>query len=59
MATNITSSISEIKIDSKSKQHCCVPLCTSDARYNPNLNVHHIPKDPDVRKTVDNKDKKR
>ncbi|KAJ8306180.1 hypothetical protein KUTeg_016725 [Tegillarca granosa] len=40
----------EIKIDIKSKQHCCVPLCTSDARYNPNLNFHHIPKDPDVRK---------
>ncbi|KAJ8307895.1 hypothetical protein KUTeg_014542, partial [Tegillarca granosa] len=40
----------KIKIDSKSKQHCCVPLCTFDARNNPNLNFHHIPKDPDVRK---------
>ncbi|KAJ8303758.1 hypothetical protein KUTeg_018681 [Tegillarca granosa] len=42
--------IRKIKIDSKSKQRCCGPLCTSDAIYNPNLNFHHIPKNLDVRK---------
>ncbi|KAJ8304402.1 hypothetical protein KUTeg_017985 [Tegillarca granosa] len=36
------------KLIVNSKQHCCVPLCTFDARYNPNLNFHHIPKDPDI-----------
>ena len=35
----------------KTSQHCCVPLCTSDSRYNPSLHFHHIPsKDKDVRK---------
>ena len=38
------------KIKSKSSQHCCVPLCTSDSRYNPKLHFHHIPKNPDLRK---------
>ena len=38
------------KIKSKSSQHCCVPLCTSDSKYNPELYFHHIPRNPDLRK---------
>ena len=30
--------------------HCCVPLCTSDSRYNPELHFHHIPKNPELKR---------
>ena len=50
MAFNNSSSDSNNKTQRNSKQHCCVPLCTSDSRYNPELNFHHIPKDEELRK---------
>ena len=30
--------------------HCCVPNCTNDARYDPKLSFHHFPQDPQRRK---------
>ena len=35
---------------SHSSQHCCVPLCTSDSRYDPSLHFHQIPFDPEAKK---------
>ena len=32
------------------KDHCCVPGCTNDARYQPHLSFHKFPKDPPKRK---------
>lgn len=34
----------------KTSRHCCVPLCTSDSRYEPELHFHHIPKNEDLKK---------
>lgn len=33
-----------------SSQHCCVPLCTSDSRYDSSLHFHQIPKDTALKK---------
>jgi hypothetical protein len=44
MATNTDNSTVN---KSKSALHCCVPLCTSDSRYNPELHFHHIPTNPE------------
>ena len=46
MATNTDNSTVN---KSKSALHCCVPLCTSDSRYNPELHFHHIPKNPELK----------
>ena len=32
-------------IASKTRFHCCVPLCNGDSRYNPALSFHRFPKD--------------
>ncbi|XP_013387706.1 uncharacterized protein LOC106156822 [Lingula anatina] len=32
------------------KDHCCVPLCTNDKRYHPELSFHKFPEDPERRK---------
>lgn len=34
----------------KNKQHCCVPNCVSDGRYDDSIHFHHIPKDEDIKK---------
>ena len=31
--------------DADTHKHCCVPECTSDSRYNPELHFHKIPKE--------------
>ena len=47
MATNTDNSTVN---KSKAAVHCCVPLCTSDSRYNPELHFHHIPKNPELKR---------
>jgi hypothetical protein len=47
MATNTDNSTVN---KSKPAVHCCVPLCTSDSRYNPELHFHHIPKNPELKR---------
>ena len=33
-----------------SKQHCYVPMCNSNSRYDPSLSFHHFPKDNSLKK---------
>jgi hypothetical protein len=47
MATNTDNSTVN---KSKPALHCCVPLCTSDSRYNPELHFHHIPKNHELKR---------
>ena len=42
--------ISSSKSKSLSSQHCCVPLCTSDSRYDQSLHFHQVPSDAELKK---------
>ena len=49
MADNTVNKTSTKK--KNTSQHCCVPLCTSDSRYDSTLHFHQIPqKDVEARK---------
>lgn len=39
----------------KSTLHCCVPLCTGDARYNQELSFHRFPNDAALKSVWINK----